>query len=76
MVSVPYLNPKKVLRNKVPAKFKLKDLMDHSGDKFVNLHKLASKIYYVKRRVDRLPFDIDYDKNKNEWLFQTKNETK
>jgi len=69
---VPYLNLKKVLRNQDPAKFKSKDLMDHSGDKCADLHKLASKIDYVKPRVDRSPHDVDYDKNKSECYFKPK----
>jgi hypothetical protein len=69
---VPYLNLKKVLRNQDPAKFKSKDLMDHSGNKFADLHQLASKIDYVKPRVDRSPIDIDYDNNKSECYFRPK----
>ena len=46
--------------------------MDHSGDKFADLHKLASKIDYVKPRVDRSPHDVDYDKNKSECYFKPK----
>ena len=69
---MPYLNLKKVLRNQDPAKFKSKDLMDHSGNKFADLHQLASKIDYVKPRVDRSPIDIDYDNNKSECYFRPK----
>ena len=72
VVSVPYLNLKKVLQNQDPAKFKSKDLMDHSGNKFADLYKLASKIDYVKPRVDRSPNDVEYDNNKSECYFQPK----
>ena len=57
---------------KTAIKYKSRELMEKSGDKFNDLYNLSSQISYLLPKVDKDPNDIEFDKSKKECVFKPK----
>jgi len=51
-------------------KFKSKDLMESTGNKFHDLYLLSQKIDFLKPRRDKSTAEIEYELQKQECSFQ------
>lgn len=50
-------------------KFRSKDLMEQTGNKFNDLYLLSKKIDFIKPKRDKSTDEIEYQKNKEECTF-------
>ena len=66
------LNLERVMKNQDPMKFKSKDLMEQTGDKFNDLFVLSKKIDFLKPRRDRSTEDLEFERGREECTFQPK----
>jgi len=51
-------------------KFKSKDLMEQTGDKFNDLYVVSKKINFLKPQIGKTRDELDYEKNRSECTFQ------
>jgi len=64
------LDLSKVIKNKDPMKFKSKDLMESTGDKFNDLYTLQQRIDFIRPKVDKTTIDVEYEQQKSECIFK------
>lgn len=60
------------MKNQDPMKFKSKDLMEETGDKFNDLYVLSKKIDFLKPKRDKSSQELEYEKAKDECTFKPK----
>lgn len=53
-------------------KYKSKDLMEETGDKFNDLYVLSKKIDFLKPKRDKSAEDVEFERAKDECTFQPK----
>lgn len=66
------LNLERVMKNQDPMKYKSKDLMEETGDKFNDLYVLSKKIDFLKPKRDKSTEDLEFEKAKDECTFKPK----
>lgn len=64
------LNLERVMKNQDPMKFKSKDLMEQTGDKFNDLYVLSKKIDFLKPKRDKSTEDLEFEKGRSECTFK------
>ena len=60
------------MKNQDPMKFKSKDLMEETGDKFNDLYVLSKKIDFIKPKRDKSSQELEFEKAKDECTFKPK----
>lgn len=53
------------MKNQDPMKFKSKDLMEQTGDKFNDLYVLSKKIDFLKPKKDKSTADLEFEKGRD-----------
>ena len=51
-------------------KFKSKDLMEHTGDKFNDLYMVSHKVGFIKPKIDKPLDEIEFEKERNQHTFK------
>ena len=58
------------MKNQDPMKFKSKDLMEQTGDKFNDLYVLSKKIDFLRPKRDKSTDDLEFERARQECTFQ------
>lgn len=69
-LKVDPLDLTKIMQQQDPRKFKSKDLMESTGNKFHDLYLLSQKIDFLKPRRDKSTNEIEYELYREECSFQ------
>ena len=64
------------MKNQDPMKFKSKDLMEQTGDKFNDLYVVSKKIDFIRPKVDKSSAEYEFEKSRTECTFKPNLEKK